>query len=163
SVGTTDIEYLFPFSDEPQELEGVAHRGAFDLTAHMEHSRKDLKYFDEEAWAKMDKSAFKGDRKREQEEKDRHRFVPHVIEPSAAAIAARTRPGRRGASPSTARRSRTTPSPSATATPRSSAACRSGPSPTNCGRRCGRSGKLTPLLNRRGSGAGRPCGRFAAV
>ena len=27
SVGTTDIEYRFPFSDEPQELEGVAHRG----------------------------------------------------------------------------------------------------------------------------------------
>ena len=36
SVGTTDIEYLFPFSDEPQELEGVAHRGDFDLRSHME-------------------------------------------------------------------------------------------------------------------------------
>src|SRR5882724_1527997 len=34
SIGTTDIEYLFPFADEPQELEGVAHRGAYDLTQH---------------------------------------------------------------------------------------------------------------------------------
>ena len=33
SIGTTDIEYMFPFSDEPQELEGVAHRGSFDLEA----------------------------------------------------------------------------------------------------------------------------------
>src|ERR1043166_7681718 len=41
SVGTTDIEYLFPFSDEPQELEGVAHRGDFDLTAHAKHSGRD--------------------------------------------------------------------------------------------------------------------------
>src|SRR5215471_16615210 len=31
SVGTTDIEYMFPFSDEPQELEGVAHRADYDL------------------------------------------------------------------------------------------------------------------------------------
>ena len=51
SIGTTDIEYLFPFSDEPQELEGVAHRGDYDLTQHAKHSGKDLTYFDEEAWA----------------------------------------------------------------------------------------------------------------
>src|SRR5881397_378006 len=50
SIGTTDIEYLFPFSEETQELEGVAHRGAYDLTQHMKHSGKDLSYFDEEAW-----------------------------------------------------------------------------------------------------------------
>src|SRR4029077_20685488 len=50
SKATTDIEYLFPFADEPQELEGVAHRGAFDLTAHMTKSGKDLTYFDEDAW-----------------------------------------------------------------------------------------------------------------
>ncbi|HTK75041.1 MAG TPA: glycine--tRNA ligase, partial [Gemmataceae bacterium] len=48
SVGTTDIEYLFPFADEPQELEGVAHRAAYDLTQHIKHSGKDLSYFDEE-------------------------------------------------------------------------------------------------------------------
>jgi glycyl-tRNA synthetase len=85
SVGTTDIEYLFPFSDEPQELEGVAHRGDYDLTQHMKHSGKDLSYFDEEAWQKADKSAFAGDKKREQEEKAKYKFVPHVIEPSAGA------------------------------------------------------------------------------
>ena len=50
SIGTTDIEYLFPFCEEPQELEGVAHRGAYDLTQHTKHSGKDLSYFDEEAW-----------------------------------------------------------------------------------------------------------------
>jgi glycyl-tRNA synthetase len=64
SIGTTDIEYLFPFSDEPQELEGVAHRGAFDLTQHQQHSGKDLTYFDDQT---------------------RERYVPHVIEPSAGA------------------------------------------------------------------------------
>jgi glycyl-tRNA synthetase len=85
SIGTTDIEYLFPFSDEPQELEGVAHRGDYDLTQHMKHSGKDLSYFDEEAWQKADKSAFAGDKKREQEEKAKYKFVPHVIEPSAGA------------------------------------------------------------------------------
>jgi glycyl-tRNA synthetase len=85
SIGTTDIEYLFPFSDEPQELEGVAHRGAYDLTQHAKHSGKDMQYFDEEAWAKADKSTFKDDRKREQEEKAKYRFIPHVIEPSAGA------------------------------------------------------------------------------
>ncbi|HMF12777.1 MAG TPA: glycine--tRNA ligase [Gemmataceae bacterium] len=85
SIGTTDIEYMFPFSDEPQELEGVAHRGAYDLTQHAKHSGKDLSYFDEEAWVKADKSAFAGDKKKEAEEKAKYRFVPHVIEPSAGA------------------------------------------------------------------------------
>jgi glycyl-tRNA synthetase len=85
SIGTTDIEYLFPFSDEPQELEGVAHRGDYDLRQHQQHSGKDLQYFDEEGWAKADKSAFKGDKKREAEEKAKFRFLPHVIEPSAGA------------------------------------------------------------------------------
>src|SRR5258708_28723181 len=85
SIGTTDIEYLFPFSEEPQELEGVAHRASYDLTQHQKHSGKDLSYFEEDAWAKTDKSAFAGDKKREQEEKAKYRFLPHVIEPSAGA------------------------------------------------------------------------------
>lgn len=87
SIGTTDIEYMFPFSDEPQELEGVAHRGAYDLTQHMKHSGRDLSYFEEELWAKADKSAYGGDKKKEQEAKSKepYRFVPHVIEPSAGA------------------------------------------------------------------------------
>jgi glycyl-tRNA synthetase len=64
SKACTDIEYFFPFADEPQELEGVAHRGCFDLTQHQQHSGKDLSYFDDEA---------------------KERFLPTVIEPSAGA------------------------------------------------------------------------------
>jgi glycyl-tRNA synthetase len=89
SCGTADIEYQFPFLAEGEygELEGVAHRGDFDLRSHMEGklknengqlvveqgpdgqpkwrgSGKDLTYFDDQT---------------------RERFVPHVIEPSAGA------------------------------------------------------------------------------
>jgi glycyl-tRNA synthetase len=89
SCGTADIEYAFPFmaAGEYGELEGVAHRGDFDLRSHMEGklknengqlvvetdengqprhrgSGKDLTYFDDQT---------------------RERFVPHVIEPSAGA------------------------------------------------------------------------------
>ncbi|MCK6457545.1 MAG: glycine--tRNA ligase [Phycisphaerae bacterium] len=64
SKACTDIEYLFPFSEEPQELEGVAHRGCFDLTQHAKHSGKDMSYFDDET---------------------KERFIPTVIEPSAGA------------------------------------------------------------------------------
>jgi glycyl-tRNA synthetase len=85
SVGTTDIEYLFPFSDEPQELEGVAHRSDYDLTQHIKHSGKDLSYFDEDAWQR-DKDKYP-DPKAAQEAKSKppYRFIPHVIEPSAGA------------------------------------------------------------------------------
>jgi glycyl-tRNA synthetase len=87
SIGTTDIEYLFPFADEPQELEGVAHRADYDLNQHIKHSGRDLSYFDEELWAKADKSVYGGDKKKEQQAKSSppFRFVPHVIEPSAGA------------------------------------------------------------------------------
>ena len=89
SVGTADIEYAFPFlaAGEFGELEGIAHRGDFDLRSHMEGklvrkdgqlvvetgddgkprhrgSGKDLSYFDDIS---------------------RERYVPHVIEPSAGA------------------------------------------------------------------------------
>src|SRR5262249_46207373 len=94
SVGTTDIEYMFPFAEEPQELEGVAHRGDFDLNAHMKYSGKDLSYFDEDAWNALLQQRlepFKDDKKRrdeekkklDKEEKPKFIFVPHVIEPSA--------------------------------------------------------------------------------
>ncbi len=87
SKACTDIEYIFPFADEPQELEGVAHRGDFDLQQHMKQSGKDLSYFEEEKWAKADKSSFGGDKKKEQQAKSMmpYRYVPHVIEPSAGA------------------------------------------------------------------------------
>jgi glycyl-tRNA synthetase len=89
SRGTADIEYGFPFlrAGEFGELEGVAHRGDFDLRSHMEGklvrqgeglaveldgegrlrypgSGKDLRYFDDQT---------------------RERFIPHVIEPAAGA------------------------------------------------------------------------------
>ena len=85
SIGTTDIEYLFPFSDEPQELEGVAHRGAYDLTQHATHSGKDLTYFDENAWQR-DKDKYTDPKEAaEVKKKFPYRFLPHVIEPSAGA------------------------------------------------------------------------------
>ena len=89
SVGTADIEYAFPFlpPGEFGELEGIAHRGDFDLRSHMEGklvrqgdqlvvelgedgkprhagSGRDMNYFDDIT---------------------RERFIPHVIEPSAGA------------------------------------------------------------------------------
>jgi len=89
SRGTADVEYAFPFlgAGEFGELEGVAHRGDFDLRSHMSGklvrqgdalvveqdaegnpryrgSGKDLSYLDEVT---------------------KERFVPHVIEPSAGA------------------------------------------------------------------------------
>jgi len=62
STATADIEYGFPFG--VSELEGIAHRGDYDLTQHQKYSGKDLGYFDEER---------------------KERYVPHVIEPSAGA------------------------------------------------------------------------------
>ncbi len=85
SIGTTDIEYIFPFAEEAQELEGVAHRGDYDLKQHAKFSGKDLSYFDEQLWER-DKSKYP-DPKAAQEAKGKepYRFYPHVIEPSAGA------------------------------------------------------------------------------
>jgi len=44
------------------ELEGVAYRTDYDLSAHIRHSGKPLEYFDDEK---------------------KEKFVPHVVEPSA--------------------------------------------------------------------------------
>ena len=41
----TDVEYLFPWGWG--ELESIAHRGTYDLDAHMKLSGKDLTFFDE--------------------------------------------------------------------------------------------------------------------
>jgi glycyl-tRNA synthetase len=60
SQGTYDLEYEFPFGI--QELEGIAHRGDYDLRQHKEHSGKPLEYFDEETKTK---------------------YLPEVVEPSA--------------------------------------------------------------------------------
>jgi glycyl-tRNA synthetase len=62
SSGTSDVEYLFPMGWS--ELEGIANRGDFDLTQHMQHSNEKLDYVDTAT----------GDR-----------YIPYVIEPSAGA------------------------------------------------------------------------------
>lgn len=62
SKRTIDVEYEFPFGWG--ELQGLANRGTFDLTAHSTHSGKDLQFFDPQAQVK---------------------FMPTVIEPSAGA------------------------------------------------------------------------------
>lgn len=46
STNCCDVEYQFPFGW--QELEGIAHRGNFDLSQHTKFSGKDLAVFDEE-------------------------------------------------------------------------------------------------------------------
>jgi len=86
SCGTADIEYAYPFLAEGEfgELEGISHRGDFDLRSHMEGklikegeelvverdehgqpkypgSGKDLSYFDDAMGEK---------------------YIPHVIEPA---------------------------------------------------------------------------------
>ena len=93
SIGTTDIEYMFPFSDEPQELEGVAHRGSFDLDAHAKHSgmAEKFAYFDEDRWnadaGSRTTNSFKEWMKSNPpaEQIAKYQFTPHVIEPSAGA------------------------------------------------------------------------------
>lgn len=62
SSRTIDVEYRFPFT-APNfgELEGIAHRGNFDLTQHSAFSGQKLDYLDQV---------------------NNKRFTPHVIEPS---------------------------------------------------------------------------------
>ncbi|MEI8104893.1 MAG: glycine--tRNA ligase [Actinomycetes bacterium] len=60
SSGTSDLEYLFPIGWS--ELEGIANRGDFDLSAHAAGSGTKLEWIGHE-----------------------ERYVPHVIEPAAGA------------------------------------------------------------------------------
>lgn len=63
-LGTIDIEFKFPFTDPGfGELEGIAHRGDFDLKQHQEHSGTKLEYLDQA--------------------NNNERYIPHVIEPAA--------------------------------------------------------------------------------
>jgi len=62
SSSTADVEYLFPIGWS--ELEGIANRGDFDLSAHTAESGTKLEYFDPGSG---------------------ERYVPHVIEPAAGA------------------------------------------------------------------------------
>jgi glycyl-tRNA synthetase len=60
SSETSDVEYLFPIGW--QELEGIANRGDYDLTAHAQRSGQKLEYVDTAT---------------------DERYIPHVIEPAA--------------------------------------------------------------------------------
>jgi glycyl-tRNA synthetase len=76
---TVDIEYKYPFTaPDFGELEGIAHRGEFDLTQHAKHSGVKLDYFDQELQLKL-----KAEGKSDEEVKARSRYVPNVIEPAS--------------------------------------------------------------------------------
>ena len=95
SVGTADIEYAFPFlpAGEFGELEGIAHRGDFDLRSHMEGKLDEEKPTQAATWARMASRSGKGRGKdlTYRDDLTNERFTPHVIEPSAAPIAAHSR------------------------------------------------------------------------
>ena len=73
SCGTSDVEYRFPFTSPGfGELEGIAHRGHYDLTQHAKHSGAKLEYFDQSRGEKLPNGSTKGER-----------YMPHCIEPAA--------------------------------------------------------------------------------
>jgi len=73
SVGTSDVEYRFPFTAPGfGELEGIAHRGNYDLTQHQTHSKVKLDYFDTTRGETLPNGGKKGER-----------YMPHCIEPAA--------------------------------------------------------------------------------
>jgi glycyl-tRNA synthetase len=79
SKATVDIEYRYPFTaPEFGELEGIAHRGAFDLTQHQQHSGAKLDYFDQELQLRLKAEGVPDD-----EVKKRSRYIPNVIEPAS--------------------------------------------------------------------------------
>lgn len=73
SQGTSDVEYRFPFTAPGfGELEGIAHRGNYDLTQHQKHSGAKLEYFDQERGELLPNGSRRGER-----------YLPHCIEPAA--------------------------------------------------------------------------------
>ncbi|HLI10833.1 MAG TPA: glycine--tRNA ligase [Alphaproteobacteria bacterium] len=87
SRGTADVEYAYPFLPEGEfgELEGIAHRGDFDLRSHMEGKldprtnplRVEVDESGKPRWRGSGKNlSYRDDRTNET-------FVPHVIEPAA--------------------------------------------------------------------------------
>jgi glycyl-tRNA synthetase len=76
---TVDIEYKYPFTaPDFGELEGIAHRGCFDLTQHQQHSGQRLDYFDQELQLKLKEQGVS-----DEEVKARSRYIPNVIEPAS--------------------------------------------------------------------------------
>ena len=62
SLGTSDVEFLFPWGWD--ELEGIANRGDYDLSQHAKASGTKLEYYDQVT---------------------KERYTPYVIEPAAGA------------------------------------------------------------------------------
>jgi glycyl-tRNA synthetase len=89
SCGTSDIEYAFPFlpPGEFGELEGIAHRGDFDLRSHMEGKlvARDGQLVVEQGEDGKPKWRGSGKDLSYRDDLTNERFVPHVIEPSAGA------------------------------------------------------------------------------
>jgi len=89
SCGTADIEYAFPFlpPGEFGELEGIAHRGDFDLRSHMEGKlvrQGDTLVVETDSDGKP-RHRGSGKDLSYRDDITNERFVPHVIEPSAGA------------------------------------------------------------------------------
>ncbi|MBM4092353.1 MAG: glycine--tRNA ligase, partial [Planctomycetes bacterium] len=89
STGTADIEYAFPFlpPGDYGELEGIAHRGDFDLRSHME-GKLDPRTCPLELEKDADgKPRWRGSGKdlTYRDDQSGERYIPHVIEPSAGA------------------------------------------------------------------------------
>lgn len=86
STGTADIEYAFPFLPEGEfgELEGVAHRGDFDLRSHMEGKLDPETNPLEVELGDDGKPLWRGSGKdlSYRDPVSNERFLPHVIEPS---------------------------------------------------------------------------------
>ena len=89
SCGTADIEYAFPFLPEGEygELEGIAHRGDFDLRSHMEGKLDPKKRPLELQRDENGQPLWRGSGKdlSYRDDLTNERFIPHVIEPSAGA------------------------------------------------------------------------------
>ena len=87
STGTADIEYAFPFlpAGEYGELEGIAHRGDFDLRSHMEGKLDEKTRPLEVQLGDDGKPKWRGSGKdlTYRDELTGEKFTPHVIEPSA--------------------------------------------------------------------------------
>jgi glycyl-tRNA synthetase len=89
SRGTADIEYAFPFlaPGDFGELEGVAHRGDFDLRSHMDGKlvREGSSLIVEQGADGKPRYRGSGKDLSYLDEVTKERFIPHVIEPSAGA------------------------------------------------------------------------------
>ena len=89
STGTADIEYAFPFLPPGSfgELEGIAHRGDFDLRSHSEGKLDPNSNPLVVELGENGKPKYKGSGKdlSYRDPVSNERFIPHVIEPAAGA------------------------------------------------------------------------------